>query len=236
MYTTRHTGVDTPPAGRGALSARAYAELKHRLLMGDFPLGHRLGEAALADLLEVSRTPIREALSRLHAEGLTTPLPEGGFAPAAPDLHSISELYEIRRALEFSAIGRGGHERSTLEELRDDWASMVAPISDDECGPDFVLVDESFHVRLAKSAGNLSLVDLLVGVNERIRIVRMHDFLTADRVGKTIDEHLRIVNNLIDGRPSDAGEALSTHLEISERVVEQRAALALSRMLGRRRS
>lgn len=203
--------------------------------MGDFPLGHRLGETALAEALDVSRTPVREALSRLHAEGLVEHLPEGGFAPIAPDLHSISELYEIRRSLEFAALTRGAHDQGALEELRDDWFAMVAPESDDECGPDFVLVDESFHVRLAQAAGNLSLVDFLVSVNERIRIVRMHDFLTADRVSRTIIEHHQIVLHLLEHGAQRAGESLSVHLEISERVVEQRAALALSRMLGRRR-
>jgi DNA-binding GntR family transcriptional regulator len=235
VYTAPHTSLNTRSTRRVLLSAHAYTELKHRLLVGDFPLGQRLAETALAELLEVSRTPVREALSRLHAEGLVEPLPDGGFAPVAPDLHSISELYEIRRSLEFAAIGRGGHDRDALEGLRDDWASMVAPGSDDECGPDFVLLDESFHVRLARASGNLSLVDFLVGVNERIRIVRMHDFLTADRVTKTITEHHRIVSHLLDRRTRQARDALSRHLEISERVVEQRAAVALSRMLGRHR-
>lgn len=218
------------------MGAQAYVTLKHRLLLGDFPLGHRLGETALAESLQVSRTPVREALSRLHAEGLVEHLPEGGFAPAAPDLHSISELYEIRRSLEFTALMRGTHDPAALEELRDDWAAMVSPASDDECGPDFVLVDESFHVRLAESAGNLSLVDFLVSVNERIRIVRMHDFLTADRVRHTITEHHQIVTSLLEHDHRKAGQSLSMHLEVSERVVEQRAALALSRMLGRRRN
>lgn len=235
MYTTPHTTPDTPGARRASLGAQAYATLKHRLLLGDFPLGHRLGETALAESLDVSRTPVREALSRLHAEGLVEHLPEGGFAPTAPDLHSISELYEIRRSLEFAALTRGTHEQAALEELRDDWAAMVPPASDEECGPDFVLVDESFHVRLAESAGNLSLVDFLVSVNERIRIVRMHDFLTADRVQQTISEHHQIVTHLLENSSAEAGQSLSMHLEISERVVEQRAALALSRMLGRRR-
>lgn len=69
----------------------AYSTLKHRLLLGDFPLGRRLGETALAESLDVSRTPVREAISRPHVEGLVEQLPDGGFTPTAPDLHSISE-------------------------------------------------------------------------------------------------------------------------------------------------
>ncbi len=227
--------MDTGTPGRGTLRAQVYNELKRCLLRGEFPFGLRLAEKALAEQLSVSRTPIRDALSRLHAEGLVTRLPEGGFTPAAPDLDSTSELYEIRRALEFAALQRGRHDHEQLRALRADWAAIVAPTSDDDCSPDFVLNDESFHVRLATASGNRRLVEMLTGVNERIRIVRMHDFLTADRVVKTIEEHLSIVDHLIDRDPVSAADALGTHLEISEKVVEQRAAQALSRMISKGR-
>ncbi len=217
----------------GTLRAQAYTKLKYGLLNGDFPINRRLVEGALADQLEVSRTPVREALSRLHAEGLVTRLPEGGFAPAAPDLHSISELYEIRRALEFGALHRSGHDHSRLNDVRAEWTELRNTTPETECGPEFVLKDESFHINLAAAAGNRNLVDMLNGVNERIRIVRMHDFLTADRVQKTIEEHLAIVSHLLTSGPDKAGEALGEHLKISEQVVEQRAARAISRMIAR---
>lgn len=236
MYTARDTGGDAGSTqARPARGAEAYRELKHRLLLGDFPLGVRLGENALADRLGMSRTPVREALGRLHAEGLVVRLPDGGFSPAAPDLHTISELYEVRRGLEFTALGRGGHDTGHLEDLLAEWSSMEVPTSDDECGPEFVLHDEDFHLRLAGAAGNQALVGVLTGVNERIRMVRMHDFLTADRVSDTISEHTGILRTLLGAGAEAAGEQLSRHLEVSEQVVEQRAALALSRMLGGRR-
>jgi DNA-binding GntR family transcriptional regulator len=239
MYTALDTGRSDRlgPArlpGR-SLAAYCYDELKRRLLVGDFALGRRLAEVSLTDLLGVSRTPVREALSRLHAEGLVLRLPEGGYSPAAPDLHTVSELYEVRRGLEFTALRRGGHDRSRLIDLRNEWAGFDAPTSDGECGPEFVLQDEEFHLGLATAAGNVALVEMLLHVNERIRFVRMQDFLTADRVEKTISEHLGIVEALLDDGAVTAEERLHSHLEISERVVEQRAAIALSRMLGAHR-
>lgn len=214
------------------VAERTYTELKRRLLVGDFPLGRRLGEVAVGDLLGVSRSPVREALSRLHAEGLVVRLPEGGFTPAAPDLHTIAELYEVRRSLEFTALRRGAHDRSQLEGIRTDWAAMTVPRSDDECGPEFVLHDEEFHVSLAEASGNMALVELLSAVNLRIRFVRQHDFLTAGRVRNTISEHLGIVESLLAGDPDGAANRLDRHLHVSVKVVEQRAALALSRMLS----
>ncbi len=186
----------------------------------------------MGEALGVSRTPVREALSRLHAEGLVVRLGDGGFSPAAPDLPTIAELYEVRRSLEFTALNRGCHDRAMLEQIQSHWAFMSAPSSDADCGPEFVLHDEDFHLGLARAAGNHSLVELLSHTNERIRFVRMQDFLTADRVTKTIDEHLGIVSALLEDRADLAEHRLRSHLFVSERVVESRAALALSRMLS----
>lgn len=236
MYTTRDpertSTSDSTSTEARPVAAHTYNTLKRRLLFGDFHLGRRLAEVALADLLGVSRSPVREALSRLHAEGLVVRLPEGGFTPAAPDLHTVAELYEVRRSLEFTALHRGTHDRDQLESIHADWSQMTAPTSDEECGPDFVLHDEEFHIALALSSGNVALAELLESVNLRIRFVRMHDFLTANRVKKTVSEHLGIVAALLSGNPERAGERLDRHLYVSTKVVEQRAALALSRMIS----
>ncbi len=234
MYTEPDTATTAPPAEscQPSRAAYAYAELKRRLLMGDFRLGQRLGETQLGDLLGVSRTPVRDALSRLHAEGLILRLQEGGYAPAAPDLTEIAEFYEVRRGLEVTAIARR-HDRAALRAIGDEWAAMEPPTSDTECGPDFVLLDERFHCDLARASGNRALTELLSKVNERIRFVRMHDFLTADRVTKTIAEHQGIVDALLeagDGAGAVAERRLRNHLQISEQVVEDRAVRALGRM------
>jgi DNA-binding GntR family transcriptional regulator len=227
------TGVHTGPVTPRSLTQVAYDSLKHRLLMGEFPLGRRLGEVALAELLEVSRTPIREALTRLHAEGLIVRLPEGGFSPTAPDLHTVRELYDVRKGLELTALhADDGHDTDQLEALLDDWRQLGVTTAQGDFGADFVLHDEDFHLRLAAASGNQSLTDLLAHVNQRIRFVRMHDFLTADRVQRTIKEHVSITEALLTGDRTLTETRLVRHLGISRRVVERRAAMALSRMVA----
>src|SRR5262245_33443870 len=113
-------------AERGQAGERAYTELKRRLLVGEFPLRIRLGEERLAALLGVSRTPVRQALARLHAERLVERRPDGGYAPAAPNLLEIRQLYEVRRGLELSALLRPTelgtrHDHDRIESLREDW-------------------------------------------------------------------------------------------------------------------
>jgi DNA-binding GntR family transcriptional regulator len=223
-----HTG------SRGQRGDRAYAELKRRLLLGEFPLRVRLGEERLAALLGVSRTPVRQALLRLDAERLVERHPDGGFTPAAPDLTVIRQLYEVRRALELAALRRpteagDRHDVAVLEPLRDDWRALRGAQPDPD--PGFVLSDESFHVRLAQAAGNGALVDLLQVVNERIRSVRMHDFLTEERVQLTIVQHLSIVEAVLADDLDLALRRFEAHLGESMTVVEDRATRALARML-----
>jgi DNA-binding GntR family transcriptional regulator len=238
----------SPYAGRlGPRSQLAYGALKQRLLRGEFPLTQRLGEEALAAELGVSRTPVHEALTRLHAERLVERNPQGGFYPAAPDLVEVRELYEVRRALEADAIVRPArtgepHDRDELLALRDDWQVLGPPEGAEAGGPgadgagadpEFVLLDEEFHVRLAHAAGNASLAELLVQVNERIRPVRTQDFLTAGRIATTVEQHLGVIGALLAGDERLAARLLGSHIAESMDVVEQRVATAFARMSTR---
>ncbi|MFV2018856.1 GntR family transcriptional regulator [Micromonospora sp. LOL_023] len=227
------TRLDTPP--RTQAGEHAYTELKRRLLVGDFPLRIRLGEERLATLLSVSRTPVRQALARLHAERLVERLPDGGYVPAASNLVEVRQLYEVRRALELAALHRPvetgePHDPAVVEPLRDDW--LVLRRDTPEPDPGFVLLDESFHVRLAEATGNNSLAGMLGVVNERIRVVRMHDFLSAERIDRTITQHLGILEAVLGGDLDTAHRRFTMHLGESVAVVEQRAAQALTRMMA----
>ena len=225
----------TAPYAGGRRSELVYSELKKQLLAGDFSIGARLREVALAEKFEVSRTPVREALTRLWSEGIVDRHPEGGFRPVLPDVSVIRDLYEVRIGLEHLALARPFqmgtmHERQRLVELRDDWTALRddAAIEPD---PDFVLLDESFHVGLAESAGNPAIVEMLKMVNERVRIVRMQDFLTEERIVQTIEQHLGILDAVLDRDLTSAVSQFDGHLRQSLEVVEERALKAVSRMI-----
>ncbi|MBI3256594.1 MAG: GntR family transcriptional regulator [Actinobacteria bacterium] len=207
--------------------------------MGEFPVTERLGEERLATLVGVSRTPIREALTRLHHEGLVDRHIEGGYRPSIPDLGEVHELYEMRIALEREAMLRPQrlgvrHDQAIIERLIEEWSALA--LDPPAPSPEFVLVDEEFHLGLVSAAGNRVIVETLAGVNERIRVVRMHDFLTVERVAATIAQHLAIVKSLACGEVNRAAAALLAHLGESMAVVEERAALALARMISGERN
>lgn len=211
-----------------------YRTLKAQLLVGDHRINERLGEEKLAETMAVSRTPVREALQRLAAEGLLVRHHEGGWRPATPDVQRVREMYEVRQALELAALRRPSelgqeHDRSVLEPLRDEWRelSRLEPTAD----PEFVLLDEAFHVSLAEAAGNAALAELLNQINEKIRVTRMHDFLASDRVSRTITQHLGIVEALLEGDLRAAELRFVRHLGESMAVVEERVVRALAKML-----
>jgi DNA-binding GntR family transcriptional regulator len=231
VYTEPHT---PPPRSR---AEEAYAELKRLILLGELRLGARLGEERLAAHLGISRTPIREALLRLHSEGLIDRHPEGGYRPRPPIVSGVRELYEVRKGLELLAIRRPvaegvPHDRGILLQIHDDWATLAEDLPEPD--PGFVITDEAFHVGIAEAAGNEALAEMLRHVNQRIRMVRMHDFLAADRIQATVGQHLAIVTALLAGDLSEAATALGDHLTESMAVVETLANLALARMLDRK--
>ena len=118
--------------------------------------------------------------------------------------------------------------------LQQDWLDLDAPGDDEAVDGEFVLLDEDFHERVAAAAGNEELTEQLRRVNERIRIVRMQDFLTAERVTQTIEQHLGVLDPLLEGDLAEAEVRLVGHFQESLAVVEERAALTIARMLSRR--
>lgn len=224
-----------PVEPHGSRGDRAYRTLKKRLLTGEFPINVRLGEERLANMLDVSRTPIREALKRLQAEGFVETHADGGYQPVVPDVTVMRHLYEVRAGLELQALQRPGlhgmrHDPAVIEPLRDQWRQMsMEPIP--PADPNFVLLDESFHIALATAAANAVLVGFLRQVNERIRLIRMHDFLVQPRIEATIAEHLNLVELVLIGDIVSAEAAFTQHLGDSMAVVEERVRGAIVRML-----
>lgn len=237
----RHDWALTPDElaqSRGARRELVRDRLARMVLSGVFPTRERLGEERLAELLGVSRTPVREALARLHAERLLGRHADGGYYVAEPDLAGLRDLYELRITIELRGLARAlegfeWHDVAVLEPLRDYWRAMERDLP--EPAPDFVEVDESFHIDLSRASGNVALAETLETVNARIRPVRMHDFLTEDRIAATVAEHLGILEAILAEDLQMALSRMRAHVGESMAVVEHRAARALTRMTLQRR-
>lgn len=220
---------------RGSLREQVYLRLRGDLMSGRIGPGNRLGEERLAELYGVSRTPVREALARLQADGLVE-RDDNGLFPYRPRLEELADLYEVRITLEMRGILRilqGSGELHNPEVLGPElqrWYGLRGEMPDPDAG--FVVLDEQFHTTLLASSGNRALVDALTNVNAKVRPVRMFDYLTPDRMRATVEEHIAVAELVLDGHLQRAHDALLAHIDESRAVVIERAqqALAMARM------
>ena len=157
------------------------------------------------------------------------------MCPSAPSVKSMRELYEVRVALEELVARRAATsgDRGRIEAIEQDWRALDAAWQDKRTlprGPDFVYADEGFHRALAGASGNDVAESLLSDLNDRIRVLRIYDFTTDDRIGATIAEHLEIVRCVL-ARDADAAAAfMRAHVQRSALVVRERVGSALARM------
>ncbi|MGV0743011.1 GntR family transcriptional regulator [Mycolicibacterium sp. XJ870] len=224
--------VDEPVS----LRDRVYLDLGKKLMLGEIDHRTRLVESQLCETLNVSRTPLREALVRLHADGMLERRSDG-YYPVALDIPGVRDLYELRITIELRGITRIletdelRYDKDRLAVLRAEWLELKAALPAPD--GDMVLRDESFHIELSAASGNTAMVATLDNLNRRIRLIRMYDFVTEERVTATIDEHLEIVDLLLDDQLAEGRKALHEHVGASFEVVERRALRALSaRSLG----
>lgn len=213
-------------------------ELRRQLLAGRLPYGERLVEEHLAERFQTSRTPVREALRRLEADGHVVRDPAGGSRPNPPRVTAMRETYEVRLVLEELVVRRAaarepGADADGLARLVAEWHDLRErwPALRDEIeGPDFVHADERFHERLARLSGNRAAVRHLREVNERIRVVRIHDFTTPDRIDETIAEHIEVAEAVVAGDADLACALMRAHVAYSADVVERRVGDLLAHM------
>jgi DNA-binding GntR family transcriptional regulator len=212
-----------------------YTQLRDRLTRGQVPVGHRLVEQQLAAEFKTSRTPVREALRRLEGDGHLTRDPSGGMRPRVPSVRAMRDLYDVRLAVEELVVRRAATAGNPgdLDELKQDWLAIAAEHRGGwlpDSGSAFVSRDESFHQRLAAASGNDFAVELLAEIADRIRILRIYDFTSDDRIGATIDEHLEIIAAVIAGDADTAASFMRAHVQRSANVVRERIGEALAKM------
>lgn len=211
-----------------------YNALKDRILGFVLYPGTRVTETELAEDFGVSRTPIREALQRLAAEGFVTIRPKQGCFVRELDIEEIDQLYQVRIALEALALEQALEHmaRSELEALAHDWhptRADTAPTSVDAMAQR----DEGFHIALARGSSNRVLTGLLQDVNARIHIIRRLDFTDRERIAVTYTEHHRITALLLAGDLAAARELMAAHIRYSQEFART---LTLRRLADLRRA
>lgn len=178
-----------------------------------------LNEAELARATGTSRTPVREALLRLEAEGFVKRIPnKGAYVPAISD-PEVRAILQARSVVEkwavSSPVAFSEREITALETLLDQQRAAKAKPEK------FIELDTEFHNRIVQAGGNPVLADFYTSLRQRqLRIGVKAVTRGKDRVEEVLREHQRIVDALRNGQPAAAAhEAIDAHLDSTLRVV-----------------
>lgn len=199
-----------------------YEKIREMAISYDFLPNESVNEAALAKSLNVSRSPVRDALNRLVAEGLITFRQNYGFFARSLSEEELYSLAEARLCLELEAL-RLAAERGTTDEkeaLLQFWEGIDAAATE-MSAKKTARADEEFHMRIFKMARNQTLTDMIEIVNARIRFVREIEIETPCRGGANFSEHFAIAKALVDGNLDEALSAQKRHLTFTREHLEQ---------------
>ncbi|MCR9236388.1 MAG: GntR family transcriptional regulator [Alphaproteobacteria bacterium] len=202
------------------LRENAYAAFKESLFAEQLHPGQFLSIQELCDGLNVSISPLRDALRQLESEGLVELLPKKGVRIAKVDRDFITNAFQVRRFLEVQACyelkDNGWPE---LQEIRN-WTKSVAVRAetniDEILLQDAYKADWAFHDGLIAAIGNDLLTQIHGRNSDKVRMVRLNRRFIASRVLPAMQEHLKILDALIVDDRAAAAAALNEHLCISE--------------------
>lgn len=201
-----------------SLTAQAYQRLRSEIIRGRIRPNVHLVAADLAERLETSRTPIREALQLLASEGLVVAA-KRGYVVREHTRDEIREIYEVRAALEEMAArlvaqratneqirvieAIGAHRRSVAGDLRSDIEDARTLV---------VRLNDEFHEAIMRGAGNLRLADINQRNSEHFFSHEIGKLYSPDEAAMAVRGHARIMAALKRRDPDAAGAAAREHV------------------------
>ena len=188
-----------------------YAELKRRILSLDLPPGRRLFEPELSQQLQVSRTPLREALRLLLAEDLLEQLPTGGMVVRSLSAEEIEELYSVRAALE-GLMAAEAAERMTDESAEALKLLVARNQRLVEFAEDAMNAGHDFHLRIAEIATNSWAARLHEQVDGQMARYRAFTNQSQSRRTQALHEHESILEALIARDAPQARALAESHV------------------------
>ncbi|QLD11513.1 GntR family transcriptional regulator [Microbacterium oleivorans] len=196
--------------GSSRAGDRAYATLLREIQYGELAPGTVLGEVEQAARLGVSRTPLREALRRLRADGLVRQASPRVTVVADVDAADIVALFAVRRALEETAarLAAGRGDRAAFADLRDAFAETGAVTDPDA----YYARIARFDAALDEAAANGYLASALAIVRTHLVRVRRLARDNPDRLAASIGEHRLIAAAIAAGDADLAAHATHVHL------------------------
>ena len=191
------------------LTSLAYKSIKEYILEGRLDEESRLTEEFLSGQLGISKSPIREALNRLEAEGLIRIEARRGAYLRSFTNKEVDDLYDVREALEVHAVRTGDYPAASIKELRASVKRLRAHLKANDRAK-YIDEDVSFHAALAQATGNARLCDVLENLQHQIWLFRRKTYVLSSSTAP--DSHEALIDALEKGDRTAAEHVLSAHI------------------------
>jgi len=222
--TTKKPHPAARPA-RVSLSDVAYQALREHVLNLTLPAGELLNERRICDLLGLGRTPVHQALQRLHQEGFIEVVPRKGILVKPDSVSKIIDLLDARSIIEPVLAGRAASlaKPDDIEELK----HIAAPIDDFGAHANgepgsvdrFIERDRAFHAKLAAISGSSVLMEMQKSLHERAMRFWYSDLWRTLDEHKAATEHAAVIDAIERGDAEAAAAAMGQHIdEITARL------------------
>lgn len=202
--------------------------LRELILLGRFAAGARLGEAELADRLGVSRTPVREALAQLAAEGFVDLSPHRGAKVRTWTAAELEDIFDLRTSLEpritaFAVPHAGPGDVTELARLAEEMSRIGSPGPNQDLDA-LVPLNREFHGALVALADNPALANALSNAVHAPVVLR--NFHTYDNASlrRSLAHHLEIVDAVRAGDPEWAQAVMTAHIRNARTAMVRAAA------------
>jgi DNA-binding GntR family transcriptional regulator len=194
----------------------AYQKLLSAIRAGDFKPGDRLRETDVATRLSLSRTPVREALRRLEADGIVEHRARIGAVIRTLDHAEVVELYEMRTVLERTAAELAARHAVPAEiDILEDLNAQIGKAIDDPARA--AAINHDFHRSIYAATRNRFLLESARALNNALMLLGPTTLADAERITTVCDQHAVIIAAIRVGDVAAAGAAATTHLETSLR-------------------
>jgi len=203
-----------------SLAKMAYEAIRKSILSGQWKIGELYNEKAIAADLEISRTPVREALLELASQDLIIFLPRRGLMVNRFTRRDVDEIFEVRKAIELAAV-----EKITVASPPFDLFEIEeALLSQRKAAKQkdylaFMEADRLFHTSFSELTSNRRLIAILDNIRDMIHVMGAKALALEGRALKVIEEHQTIFEAVKKGDIEEARRAMAYHLEQSKEAV-----------------
>ncbi len=202
-------------------SQRAIHELRNKVFSGELAAGSDHLESELADLLDMSRTPVREAVLTLESQGLLELRPRKGvrILPLSPD--DMAEIYDVLTELESHAAERAaeaGYDETDLKALATAIDDMDAAIAASDLDA-WAEADDRFHSELVRLGGNRRIQSIVGMMSDQVRRARTMTLFMRPLPTKSNEDHRAVFHAIRSGDADTARDSHEKHRQHAKAII-----------------